>query len=296
MPRKHDAGAGNRAAPIDAPRADPLDRDGPLAPRTTGRGVRHGQRAEVVRPLSPLHAGRADVGLVGPGLAIRRHERRPSGVNLRRAGAAQGASSPAIRLSPSRRLARLPTGTPTRSGGSSTRHRYPRARRAPADAAGRRVTPLATDRLADVASLVDAQPGTLREVIPAEASASAMNHAFGVARDRLSIVDYRQLASGKLRPEKRGPHGRRHQGVTVPGGHGRRANHERRITRAWAKIKAARIPYRMPSAKDLPVRGSGVLAVLYLVFNEGYLATGPGHRSRTSRRDRRGDPAHSPDP
>jgi RNA polymerase sigma-70 factor (ECF subfamily) len=48
-----------------------------------------------------------------------------------------------------------------------------------------------------------------------------------------------------------------------------------RITRAKAKIKAARIPYRVPSAEDLPRRVSGVLAVLYLVFNEGYLATGP---------------------
>ena len=48
-----------------------------------------------------------------------------------------------------------------------------------------------------------------------------------------------------------------------------------RITRAKAKIKAARIPYRVPTAEDLPARLSGVLAVLYLVFNEGYLATGP---------------------
>jgi RNA polymerase sigma-70 factor (ECF subfamily) len=50
---------------------------------------------------------------------------------------------------------------------------------------------------------------------------------------------------------------------------------ERRITRAKAKIKAARIPYRVPAAPDLEGRVSGVLAVLYLVFNEGYLATGP---------------------
>ncbi|MGP3960947.1 RNA polymerase sigma factor [Nonomuraea sp. 3N208] len=50
---------------------------------------------------------------------------------------------------------------------------------------------------------------------------------------------------------------------------------EQRITRAKAKIKAARIPYRMPSADDLPARVSGVLAVLFLVFNEGYLASGP---------------------
>ncbi|TDD74243.1 RNA polymerase sigma factor [Actinomadura rubrisoli] len=49
-----------------------------------------------------------------------------------------------------------------------------------------------------------------------------------------------------------------------------------RITRAKAKIKAARIPYRVPSAEDLPARVCGVLAVLFLVFNEGYLATGPG--------------------
>ena len=48
-----------------------------------------------------------------------------------------------------------------------------------------------------------------------------------------------------------------------------------RITRAKAKIKTARIPYRVPAREDLPVRVSGVLAVLFLVFNEGYLATGP---------------------
>ncbi len=49
----------------------------------------------------------------------------------------------------------------------------------------------------------------------------------------------------------------------------------RRITRAKVKIKAARIPYRVPSAEDLPARVSGVLAVLFLVFNEGYMASGP---------------------
>ena len=48
-----------------------------------------------------------------------------------------------------------------------------------------------------------------------------------------------------------------------------------RITRAKAKIKAARIPYRVPSADDLPARVCGVLTVLFLVFNEGYLASGP---------------------
>ncbi len=48
-----------------------------------------------------------------------------------------------------------------------------------------------------------------------------------------------------------------------------------RITRAKAKIKVARIPYRVPSEGELSARVSGVLAVLYLIFNEGYLATGP---------------------
>ncbi len=45
-----------------------------------------------------------------------------------------------------------------------------------------------------------------------------------------------------------------------------------RITRAKAKIKAAHIPYRVPEREDLGARLGGVLAVVYLVFNEGYLA------------------------
>lgn len=48
-----------------------------------------------------------------------------------------------------------------------------------------------------------------------------------------------------------------------------------RITRAKTKIKAARIPFRLPAQDDLPARVGGVLTVLYLIFNEGYLATGP---------------------
>jgi RNA polymerase sigma-70 factor (ECF subfamily) len=48
-----------------------------------------------------------------------------------------------------------------------------------------------------------------------------------------------------------------------------------RITRAKGKIAAAGIPYRLPDAEDLPRRVSGVLAVLFLIFNEGYLASGP---------------------
>ncbi|MBW6434895.1 sigma-70 family RNA polymerase sigma factor [Actinoplanes hulinensis] len=45
-----------------------------------------------------------------------------------------------------------------------------------------------------------------------------------------------------------------------------------RITRAKTKIRAAGIPYRVPSAGDIRERLAGVLAVVYLIFNEGYLA------------------------
>lgn len=52
----------------------------------------------------------------------------------------------------------------------------------------------------------------------------------------------------------------------------------KRLTRAKQKIRQARIPYRVPSDDELPQRLAGVLATVYLIFNEGY-AAGSGEQA-----------------
>jgi RNA polymerase sigma-70 factor (ECF subfamily) len=54
-----------------------------------------------------------------------------------------------------------------------------------------------------------------------------------------------------------------------------------RVARAKQKIARARIPYEIPDRESLAPRLAGVLSVLYLVFNEGYMASTHGQFVRT---------------
>ncbi|HKN55598.1 MAG TPA: DUF6596 domain-containing protein [Amycolatopsis sp.] len=58
------------------------------------------------------------------------------------------------------------------------------------------------------------------------------------------------------------------RGLLVP-----EATMAKRLTRAKQKIAQARIPYRVPSAEELPARLSGAASTIYLIFNEGYAST-----------------------
>ena len=53
-----------------------------------------------------------------------------------------------------------------------------------------------------------------------------------------------------------------------------------RLVRAKAKLRAERVPYRVPPPAELPDRLDDVLRVVYLVFNEGYAASGGDHLTR----------------
>ena len=46
-----------------------------------------------------------------------------------------------------------------------------------------------------------------------------------------------------------------------------------RLSRVRVRIKATGIPYHVPDPADLPARADEVMQVIYLIFNEGYLAS-----------------------
>ncbi|MDP9187823.1 MAG: RNA polymerase sigma factor [Actinomycetota bacterium] len=58
-----------------------------------------------------------------------------------------------------------------------------------------------------------------------------------------------------------------------------------RLVRAKSKIRDAGIPYEVPSREQLPERLTSVLATLYLIFNEGYFASGSDSLIRTELAD-----------
>ena len=69
---------------------------------------------------------------------------------------------------------------------------------------------------------------------------------------------------------------------------------KRRLTRAKSKIKVAGIPFGIPAATRLPERLGAVLAVVYLIFNQGY--SNPDLKTPESQESPEPDPEPDPDP